>query len=156
MSWRARGRRRAAASAQAPTTITRERVGEALTRRGYRYEDDDDGASTGIWDGYRFWLVLLGEQEEILQVRGAWNRTLPDRHRSQLQLALNDWNRDRVWPKVYHREHDGELAVFTEFSVDFEDGVNDVQLDQAIVCGLLSGVQVLSQLDGAFPGPGDG
>jgi hypothetical protein len=134
------------------TPLTRDRISTYLLSRGYRFLLDDDGDLTGTWDGSRFWFLLLGERSEILQVRGRWHRTLPTSRRTAVLLAANDWNRERIWPKVYVREEDGELAVYSEVSVDLENGVTTVQLAQLIACGLGTGVQMFTVLDTLLPG----
>ncbi|WP_136520363.1 MULTISPECIES: YbjN domain-containing protein [Cellulomonas] len=141
---------------EVPAPLTRDRVADYLLARGYRFVVDEDGDLTGTWDGNRFWFLLLGEQDEILQVRGRWHRTLPLEHRRALALAINDWNRERIWPKAYVREEDGVLAVYAEVSADLEPGVTDVQLAQLLACGLGTGVQLFAALDPVVPGePGN-
>jgi hypothetical protein len=66
-------------------------------------------------------------------------------------LALNDWNRDRIWPKAYVREEEGQLALYSEVSSDLEVGATDQQLAQLIACGLGTGVQMFSALDAVLP-----
>ncbi len=134
-----------------PTPLTRERVDACLESRGYHYRIDDDGDLTGVWNDNRFWFLLLGEQHEILQVRGRWHRQLPVDRRRALSLTLNDWNRERIWPKVYLREEEGELAIYSEVSTDLEHGVTDDQLDQLVSCGLGTGVQVFSSMESLLP-----
>ena len=136
--------------------LTRDRIATYLLSRGYRFLLDDDGDLTGTWDGSRFWFLLLGEHGEILQIRGRWQRTLPTSRRTSVLLAVNDWNRERIWPKVYVREEDGELALYSEVSVDLEHGVTTTQLAQLIACGLGTGVQMFTVLDTLLPdGLGD-
>ncbi|MFS0703541.1 YbjN domain-containing protein [Cellulomonas sp. 179-A 9B4 NHS] len=137
-----------------PRLLTRDRVADYLLARGYRFVVDEDGDLTGTWDGSRFWFLLLGEQQEILQVRGRWHRTLPLEQRRALALAINDWNRERIWPKAYVREEDGVLAVYAEVSADLEPGVTDVQLAQLLACGLGTGVQLFAALEPVVPGEG--
>jgi hypothetical protein len=133
------------------TPLSRGRIEAYLTRRGYRFLVDEDGDVTGTWDGNRFWFLLLGEHAEIVQVRGRWHRTLPVSQRSALLLAANDWNRERIWPKVYLREEDGVLALYSEVSIDLENGVTDIQLAQLLACGLGTGVQTFAALDSLLP-----
>lgn len=137
--------------AERTTPLTRGRVAAYLTRRGYRFLVDDDGDLTGTWDGSRFWFLLLGDRSEIVQIRGRWHRTLPAAQRSAMLLAANDWNRERIWPKVYMREEDGQLALYSEVSIDLENGVTDVQLAQLLACGLGTGVQTFTALDALLP-----
>ncbi len=134
-----------------PTPITRDRVASYLRRRGYRFVVDTEGDLTGTWDDNRFWFLLLGDDDEILQVRGRWHRQLPMEQRRGLALALNDWNRERIWPKVYVREEEGGLSLYSEVSVDLERGATDAQIGQAIACGLGTGVKMFDALLGLLP-----
>jgi hypothetical protein len=67
-------------------------------------------------------------------------------------LAVNDWNRERIWPKVYVREEDGLLALYSEVSADLEQGVTDIQLAQLLACGLGTGVQMFTAIEAVLPG----
>ncbi len=142
------------ASGIPPRPLSRDRLAAYLRRRGYRFALDEDGDLTGTWDGSRFWFLLLGEHEEILQVRGRWSRALPLEHRTALGLAVNDWNRERIWPKAYVREEEGLLALYCEVSTDLEAGATDDQLAQLVACGLGTGVQMFAALDAVVPPPG--
>ncbi len=139
-----------------PSPVTRARIADYLRQRGYRFVVDEDGDLTGTWDGNRFWFLLLGEGQEIVQVRGRWHRTLPLDARPALALAVNDWNRERIWPKAYVREEEGSLAVYAETSADLEPGANDAQLAQILSCGLGTGVQMFVSFEGTLPDPGAG
>jgi hypothetical protein len=135
-----------------PSLVTRDRVADYLRGRGYRFVVDEDGDLTGTWDGNRFWFLLLGDGQEILQVRGRWHRTLPLDARAAVGLAVNDWNRERIWPKAYVREEEGLLAIYAETSADLEHGANDAQLAQILSCGLGTGVQMFLSFEAQLPG----
>ena len=137
-----------------PTPLTRARVADYLRGRGYKFVVDEDGDLTGTGDGNRFWFLLLGEHQEILQVRGRWHRALPLESRPVVALTVNDWNRERIWPKAYLREEEGQLALYSEVSADLEPGATDVQLAQLVACGLGTGVQMFSALEGMLPEAG--
>ena len=128
------------------------RVEAYLQGQGYHVHRDEDEDLTGTWDGDRFWFLLLGEQSEVLQVRGRWHRTLPPERRTAALLAVNDWNRERIWPKVYLREEEGGTAVYAEVSTDLEHGVTDDQLAQLVGCGLGTAVQFFAALGHLVPG----
>ena len=66
-------------------------------------------------------------------------------------LAVNDWNRDRIWPKAYVREEDDALALYGEMSVDLEHGVTDDQLVRLVDCGLATTVQLFTATAPARP-----
>ncbi|MBC7291001.1 MAG: YbjN domain-containing protein [Actinotalea sp.] len=148
----ARGRTGPGGVPQRTAPLSRARVQAYLVARGYSVGLDDDGDLTGTWDGNRFWFLLTGEQDEVLQVRGRWHRTLPAHRRTAALLAVNDWNRERIWPKVYLREEDDDrVALYTEMAVDLEHGVTDDQLAQLVACGLGTGVQFFAALGGLVP-----
>jgi hypothetical protein len=129
-----------------PTPLTLARVEAYLRSADYHVATDEDGDITGIWNGHRFWFTVLGEHNEVLHVRGRWESTVPLPMRSAALLALNDWNRDRIWPKAYLREEDDGLAVYGETSVDLEHGVNDKQLERLVDCGLGTTVHMFTTL----------
>lgn len=131
--------------------VTRERVEAVLRGKGWHYFVDSDGDVGGSWDGRQFYFFLMGERNEILQVRGRWNRTLPVQAQTQVALFLNDYNARKIWPKAYCRVADDHLAVYAEVSTDLEHGVADDQLDQLLVCGIYTGVQFFDALDERFP-----
>ncbi|MFC8921525.1 YbjN domain-containing protein [Cellulosimicrobium sp. NPDC057127] len=141
----------AAGLGEVPRPLSMSRVGDHLTRRGYHFRVDDDGDITGTWDGHRFWFLLLGERSEILQIRGRWSTTLPVEARLPTLQAVNDWNRERIWPKVYVREEAGRLAVYAEVSVDLEHGATDAQLAQTVSCGLGTAVQLFQAVAAHLP-----
>ena len=134
-----------------PRPVDRDRVAAYLSDKGYRFVVDDDGDLTGTWDSHQFWFLLLGDEHEIVQVRGRWARTLPREQRSPALRALNDWNRERIWPKSYLREEEGRLAVYAEVSVDLEPGATDDQLGQILACGLGTGVRLFDALNTQVP-----
>ena len=128
--------------------VSMERVAGLLRRYGYDFLRDDDGdlTLTGTWDGNEFWFILGGKAKEVLQIRGRWNRTVRPQSRTAALLAVNDWNRDHLWPKAYVRD-EGDLVVYSEVSVDFECGVTDSQLEDAISCGLVTAVQMFNEIN---------
>lgn len=134
-----------------PQPLSTQRVGDDLSRRGYRFRIDNDGDVTGTWDGNRFWFLLLGEHDEILQVRGRWAGALPAGARLAVLQAANDWNRERIWPKVYTREEGSGLALYAEVSVDFEHGATQEQLAQTVSCGLVTASQFFSTVASLAP-----
>ncbi|GII99434.1 putative sensory transduction regulator [Sediminihabitans luteus] len=142
------GGERPAPALDVPSPLTAARVGDDLTRRGYHYRSGD-GELTGTWDGHRMWFLLLGERQEILCVRGRWSRTLPGEHRGLVLRAINDWNRDAVWPTAYVREDtdDGVLSLYAEISVDLEHGVTDAQLADVVTTGLSSAIGLFRSVD---------
>jgi hypothetical protein len=132
--------------------LTGERVLERIVALGHHVAADDDGDLFGQWGFDHFWFLRLGSRRTAFQVRGRWHRRLPPDRRADLLLALNDWNRDRIWPKAYLRpEDDGRLAVYAEVAVDLDQGVTDDQLDTVITRGLGAGRQLFDALESQLP-----
>ena len=137
-----------------PHTLTRERIADYLVSRGYRFVVDDDGDLTGTWDGSRFWFLLLGDHEEILQIRGQWHREVAIERLEEVLDICNEWNADRIWPKAYVRVRDnGRVHVVSEVATDLEHGATDAQLSQVLFCGLSTGSMFFDALDERYPDP---
>ena len=126
--------------------ITRQRVEACLREQGYRYRVAADSSLIGNWDGDSFVISLIGEREDILQVRGTWHGTIEADLAPGIAHVVNDWNRDRIWPKVYTRPVSGGLQAVTEVSMDLAPGATDLQITEAIACGLGTGVQFFAAL----------
>ncbi|WP_265523301.1 YbjN domain-containing protein [Oerskovia flava] len=137
-----------------PTPLATSRVIEWITDSGYNYFVDSDGDVGGLWHGRLFYFLLFGPREEILQVRGQWNRDITIERLEEVLELCNEWNADRIWPKTYTRVRDnGMVQVFTEVTVDLEHGVSDDQLDQLLQCGLSTGSMFFDALDEQYPDP---
>ena len=130
-----------------PPLLTRERIEEALRRKEWHYQIDEDGDVCGLWDDNLFYFLQVGEQHEILHVRGRWHHSLNIDQRAEAREVIDDWHRDRLWPKGYTRVNDdGELRVYAEHTVDFENGVTDDQLLQTIRCAISTSLQLFEHL----------
>ena len=129
-----------------PTEVTRDRLASYLGSRGYTFRLDEDGDITGTWDGNRFWFMLLGVDKDIIQVRGRWHRPLAESNRVATLQIVNDWNRDRIWPKAYVRRENGALSLYTEHSVDFGPGATQDQIDETLAGGLGNSLQLFASV----------
>ena len=129
-----------------PTEVTRDRLASYLGSRGYTFRLDEDGDITGTWDGNRFWFMLLGVDKDIIQVRGRWHRPFAESNRVATLQIVNDWNRDRIWPKAYVRRENGALSLYTEHSVDFGPGATQDQIDETLAGGLGSSLQLFASV----------
>jgi Putative bacterial sensory transduction regulator len=141
-------------TAERPTPLTRERVTSWLDDCGFAYFIDSDGDVGGLWHGWLFYFLVLGERGEVLQVRGQWHRDLTIERLEEILEICNDWNADRIWPKTYVRvRDDGTVVVCADVTVDLEHGATDDQLDQLLQCGLTTGSMFFEHLDETFPDP---
>ena len=139
---------------QIPTPLRRGRVLEWIADSGYSYFIDAEDDVGGLWHGRLFYFLLFGTHQEILQVRGQWNRDITIERLEEILEFCNEWNADRIWPKAYTRVRDnGMVHVYTEVTVDLEHGDNDDQLDQLLQCGLSTGSMFFDALDEFYPDP---
>lgn len=140
--------------AHALAPLSRERIVAWLEDCGFSYFVDSDGDVGGLWHGWLFYFLALGERGEVLQVRGQWHRDLTIERLEQVLEICNEWNADRIWPKTYTRvRDDGSVVVCGDVTVDVEHGVTDDQLDQLLQCGLTTGTMFFEHLDELFPDP---
>ena len=132
--------------------ISRERIKQALESQGWAYRVDSDGDISGGWEHGFFWFFLNGEAEEILLVRGTWYPTLSPAALPQAAEVCQEWNRDRMWPKVYPRLNDeGYLRLHAEHIVDYEHGITDEQLLLHLTTAVNTGGQFFDHLNSVFP-----
>ena len=139
------------ASGPVPIPLTRARIAAYLDSEGYKHVMDDDGDLAATWNGNPFWLIVSGEREEVLQVRGRWATSLPREVRTSLLHVINGWNRDRFWPKAYVRDEGGLLAVYGEWSIDLAHGVTDEQLGRCVLTGLATTLQLFDHVAATLP-----
>lgn len=132
--------------------LTKDRIKERLDARGSSYGVDSDGDIGGYWDGHLFYFFIVGGDEEILQIRGRWNREIDPGQFDALVTLANQFNTDKLFPKAYVRKDDeGKVHVFAEHTVDYEHGATDEQLDLHFGSAIGSTVRFFEQLDELYP-----
>ncbi|WP_344105513.1 YbjN domain-containing protein [Myceligenerans crystallogenes] len=137
-----------------PEPLDRERVKNWLADNGFSYFVDSEGDIGGMWHGWLFHFLVVGEGSEVLQVRGQWHRDLTIERLEEVLEVCNDWNAEWIWPKTYVCVRDnGAVLVYAEVTVDLEHGVSDLQLDQLLQCGLTCGSMFFEHLDEVYPDP---
>ncbi len=130
---------------------TKERIAACLKAKGYHYFIDSDGDVGGRWENNTFYFFLIGDRNEVLHVRGTWSQRLPMAYRGQLLTVLDEWHRDRTWPKGYTVERGDEVEVCSEVSVDLEQGVTDAQLGAMIDFSVGPACSMFRMLGERFP-----
>lgn len=131
--------------------LSTDRIKATLDARDAQYGVDDDGDVGGYWDGHLFYFFLLGQSQEYLQVRGRWNRKVGIDQKAAVVDAVNGWNADKLWPKVYVRDEGDFVGVYAEHTVDYEHGATDEQLDLHLACAIATSGQVFDHLDESWP-----
>lgn len=134
--------------------LSRARVEQWLVDHRYSYFTDMDGDLGGLWSYRVVYFFFSGERQEILQIRGQWQREAAIERLEEMLDLCNEWNADKVWPKVYTRVRDnGRVLVAAEVTTDLEFGVTDDQLGQLLACGLATIGAFFDSLDEAYPDP---
>lgn len=136
------------AASLAPMSLAR--VQDSLTRRGYAFVEDEEHPEIlrARFDEYRFQFMLSGEDHAVMQTRGRWNHSVDISRKVEMIKLCNEWNMNRVWPKVYvRRESEGLLGVYGELAADFRAGALDSQVDSAIKCGLSTVIAFFHSLE---------
>jgi Putative bacterial sensory transduction regulator len=137
-----------------PSPLTAARIVKWFETNEFSYFLDNDGDVGGLWRGRLYYFFLFGEESEILQIRGQWNREVAIERLEEVLEACNEWNADRIWPKAYVRVRDnGMVHVIAEVATDLERGVTDAQLGQLLNCGLSSGNMLFDAIDELYPDP---
>lgn len=137
-----------------PTPVTRERIAAWFTDHGFHYFVDSDNDLGGLWHTRVFFFFLLGEHEEILQIRSQWNREVSIERIDEVLTFCNKWNYERVWPKTYVRVRDnGMIQVCADTVIDLEQGITNEQLEVQLVNGLNSQTLFWNAVDALYPDP---
>lgn len=137
-----------------PTSLCQHRIQSWLEGAGFAFFVDSDGDLGGIWHNRIFYLLTLGGNQEVLQVRGQWNRECTLDYFDDLLEVCNTWNAERIWPKAYLRvRDDGTVVVCADLTIDVEHGATDAQLDQLLRCGLATGTAFFDRMDAEYPDP---
>ena len=117
--------------------ISKERIEKIFDGQGWYYGRDDDDDVCGRCDGAPFFFLFMGQMNEILSVTSRMAEEVPMEQEAELNGVIEDWHRDRIWPKAFYAPtDDGTLRVMTEVNVDYEHGATDAQLLQQINCSI--------------------
>jgi hypothetical protein len=108
-------------------------VQQILDEFGLKHSVDDDGDLTVRWEKCSVFFFFYGERREVLQARLYLNRRFSVDNRGAIALVLDEWNRTKLFPKVYTvLPDDGMVGICAEQCYDFEAGVTRSQLKYAI------------------------
>jgi hypothetical protein len=123
--------------------LTNELITAVLDTHEFTYFTDDDGDIGGWWEENLVYFFRLGEDGSMLQVRIRAPRGFDVDDVPRLYEFCNSWNHDKLWPKAYvHVNDDGSVAVCGELFADLQRGVSQEQLDQLLMCGIVTGCEL--------------
>ena len=132
--------------------LSKDRIKHGLEAQGWSYSVDSDGDIGGGWEYASFYFMLNGKEDELLCIRGNWRGQLVSDEFANIAMICNNWNAERLWPKVYARTDDeGIVRVHTEHNVDFEQGITDGQLGQQLQCAISTSMAFFEQVNEAYP-----
>jgi hypothetical protein len=108
-------------------------VEQLLDEFGLRHQIDDDGDLVVRWEKCSIYFFFYGERREVLQARMYLNRRFNVEMRATLTLLLDEWNRTKLFPKVFTiLPDDGMVGICAEQCYDFEAGATRAQLKYAV------------------------
>ncbi|MDR0990133.1 MAG: YbjN domain-containing protein [Propionibacteriaceae bacterium] len=131
--------------------LSNERIQACLDSHDWHYRIDYDGDIGGWWDGHWFYFFVRGPEREILFVQGRWDRGIATDELDNLIHHVNDWNVDRLWPKLAALERDDRAIALASFGVSYSHGLTDAQLDEHIRGAIAAAVEAFSWLDDRYP-----
>ncbi|MEZ0092629.1 YbjN domain-containing protein [Streptacidiphilus sp. EB129] len=102
-----------------------ELIKQVLDQMEIKHAQDEEGDLLAPWEGFRVYYMFRGEQKELFAVRAFYDRAHPIEKKAELIEALDEWNRETLWPKVYSHTHDdGVVRVIGESQMIVGMGVN--------------------------------
>ncbi|OIV36572.1 hypothetical protein BIV57_15565 [Mangrovactinospora gilvigrisea] len=120
-------------------------IKQLLDQLELKYGVDEDGDLVAPYEGFRVVYMFRGEQGELFMLRTYYDREFPIEERPTVLDALDQWNRDTLWPKAYtHTREDGKVFLATEYQLVT---VNQVNLD-FFVSNLASWMDASIRFDG--------
>ncbi|KIP53856.1 YbjN domain-containing protein [Leucobacter komagatae] len=132
--------------------LSKDRIKHALEQAGWSYNVDSDGDIGGGWEYGSFFFFVNGDNDELLCVRGFWRGVLGEAEYTQALEAVNEWNRDKLWPKMYvARDDTGAVRINAELNVDYEHGLTDEQLSQHLLCVVNTSMSGFERMNELFP-----
>ncbi|MBY8871071.1 YbjN domain-containing protein [Micromonospora sp. PLK6-60] len=120
------------------TPLSLAMIGAALDRRGDDWTSDG-GTVTGRWGAATIRFRPAGPGGEVLHARVVADRRLAAARRAEAYAFCNAWNHDRLLPKAYVHEHDGELVLAGDVTVDLAYGVAPAQLAVLLTAAVTTG-----------------
>ncbi|MEY9849448.1 YbjN domain-containing protein [Streptacidiphilus sp. MAP5-3] len=150
-----------------------ELVKQLLDQMELKHGVDAEGDVVAPWEEFQVYFMFRGEQKELFAVRAFYNHAHDLGAKPELLEALDEWNRETLWPKVYTAtQDDGVLRVVGEAQMIVGMGVNinyfaamvvnwvqaSVTFNQWISerLGLVKEVDGDGAADGEKPGDNDG
>ncbi|MEY9871046.1 hypothetical protein ABH931_000500 [Streptacidiphilus sp. MAP12-33] len=102
-----------------------ELVKQLLDQMQLKHTVDGEGDVVAPWEEFQVYFMFRGEQKELFAVRAFYAHAHELAAKPALLEALDEWNRETLWPKVYTQTTDeGELRIVGETQMIVGLGVN--------------------------------
>ncbi|SEK77373.1 YbjN domain-containing protein [Streptacidiphilus jiangxiensis] len=102
-----------------------ELVKQLLDQMQLKHGEDAEGDVVAPWEEFQVYFMFRGEQKELFAVRAFYSHAHELAAKTALLEALDEWNRETLWPKVYTQTTDeGQLRVVGETQMIVGMGVN--------------------------------
>ncbi|WP_042378851.1 YbjN domain-containing protein [Streptacidiphilus melanogenes] len=102
-----------------------ELVKQLLDQMQLKHGVDAEGDIVAPWEEFQVYFMFRGEQKELFAVRAFYQHAHELAAKTALLEALDEWNRETLWPKVYTQTTDeGELRIVGETQMIVGMGVN--------------------------------
>lgn len=134
--------------------ITHERLVATLESMAFDFEEDDGVLTALIEGGHPCWFSITGPNDEeiALNIQARWRPSLDVSNLAQAFQTVNDWNGTQIFPRAITVPDENDNCVFVaDFTQDFDRGVTDLQLENAIAVALTTTMNFLEYLNAQFP-----
>ena len=134
--------------------ITHERLVATLKNMELEFEEEEGLLSAVIEGGHPCWFTVTGPGDEdiALNVQARW---WPSLDVSTLGIAfqtVNEWNGNQLFPRAITIPDEDDNCVFVaDFTHDFDRGVTDQQLENAVAVGVTTIMNFFEFLNAQFP-----
>jgi hypothetical protein len=118
------------------SSVTLDRLSEALGRLDIRYLTDGDGSLLALWERHAVLFTLEGPSDEILVMRVRPHATVPPDWADRSYRVVNEWNHTRRFYKAYVGDPTdrGQLPIYAEIQVPLLAGAHDALLIELVDC----------------------
>jgi hypothetical protein len=124
---------------------------QLLDEYGLSHRIDKDGDFRVAWEECQLYFFHYGAENEVLQLRLYLTRRFAVETRPALALALDDWNRTKLFPKAYTvLPDDGMVGICAEQVHDFGLGATRDQIHHTLGVWIESLLRFAAWVDEQF------
>lgn len=125
--------RDAVAETGALPALTVQRLGAALDELGIKYGTLESGALQIAFGTGVFVASCIGEQQQILTIRGRWRGEPTIGEYEKVAELCNRWNNSNPWPRTFAEKTGAVVSLYADHCADYEHGVSLAQVKQDFI-----------------------